>query len=128
MISYGKQHLDNSDIKAVIDVLKGSWLTQGPKIEKFEKALAKYHRVRYCIATSACTSALHLTLKSLNLGKGDEVICPDLTFIAPANMIVLSGAKLRLVDIDPETLTIDHKKIEQNINKKKKYYQKTTKL
>ena len=50
--------------------------------------------------------------KSLNIGKGDEVICPDLTFIAPANMIVLSGAKLKLVDINPSSLAIDHKKIE----------------
>ena len=89
-------------------------------IKKFEAALAKYHGVKYSIVTSSCTSALHLSLKSLNIKKGDEVICPDLTFIAPANMIILSGAKLKLIDVDPHTLNIDHKQIEKNINKRTK--------
>jgi len=98
-----------------------NWISsQGAYILKFEKELAKYNKVKYCVVTSGCTSALHLAIKSLNIGKGDEVICPDLTFIAPANMIVLSGAKLKLVDIDSETLAIDHKQIERKITKKTK--------
>ena len=107
--------------KYVLKCLDINWISsQGRFIIKFEKALAKYHKVKYCIVTSGCTSALHLVIKSLNIGKGDEVICPDLTFIAPANMIVLSGAKLKLVDINPETLAIDHKKIEKKITKRTK--------
>ena len=107
-------YLNKKAKRYITKCIDTNWISsQGAYVEKFEKALAKYHRVRYCIATSGCTSALHLTLKSLNLGKGDEVICPDLTFIAPANMIVLSGAKLKLVDIDSETLTIDPKKIDE---------------
>ena len=98
-----------------------NWISsQGTYIYKFEKALAKYHKVKYCVATSSGTSALHLAIKSLNIGKGDEVICPDLTFLAPANMIALSGAKLKLVDINPETLAIDHKQIEKKLLKKQK--------
>ena len=105
----------------VTKCIETNWISsQGAYIRKFENALAKYHNVKYCIATSGCTSALHLSLKSLKLKKNDEVICPDLTFIAPANMIVLSGAKLKLVDIDSETLAIDHKQIEKNINKNTK--------
>ena len=105
----------------VSNCIKANWISsQGMYIRMFEKALAKYHRVKYCIATSNGTSALHLAIKSLNIGKGDEVICPDLTFLAPANMIALSGAKLKLVDINPETLAIDHKQIEKKITKKTK--------
>ena len=107
--------------KYVSNCIKANWISsQGMYIRMFEKGLAKYHKVKYCVATSGGTSALHLAIKSLNIGKGDEVICPDLTFIAPANMIVLSGAKLKLVDINPETLAIDHKQIEKRLPKKQK--------
>ena len=107
--------------KYVSNCIKANWISsQGMYISMFEKALARYHEVKYCVATSSGTSALHLAIKSLKLGKGDEVICPDLTFLAPANMIFLSGAKLKLVDINPETLAIDHKQIEKKINKKTK--------
>ena len=63
------------------------------------KRLSKYHKIKYCILTSSCTTALHV-FKSDWIKEGDEVICPDLTFVAPANMILV-GAKLKLVDIDP---------------------------
>jgi len=93
-----------------------TWISsQGEYIIKFEKALAEYHNVDYAIATSNCTTALHLSLKGLGIGPGDEVICPDLTFIAPANMIVLSGAKLVLVDIDLDTLTINPSLIKEKV-------------
>ncbi len=121
MIPIYVPYLNKKAKKYVAKCVSTNWISsQGEYVHKFEKALAKYHRVKFCIATSGGTSALHLAIKSLNIGKGDEVICPDLTFIAPANMIVLSGAKLKLVDIDPETLAIDHKKIEKHITKKTK--------
>ena len=114
-------YLNKKAKKYVVKCVSTNWVSsQGEYVQKFEKALARYHRVKFCIATSGGTSALHLAIKSLNIGKGDEVICPDLTFIAPANMIVLSGATLKLVDIDPETLAIDHKKIEKKITKRTK--------
>jgi perosamine synthetase len=114
-------YLNKKAKKYVAKCVSTNWISsQGEYVQKFEKALARYHRVKFCIATSGGTSALHLAIKSLNIGKGDEVICPDLTFIAPANMIVLSGATLKLVDIDPETLAIDHKKIEKKITKRTK--------
>ena len=121
MIPIYVPHLNKRAKKYVLECIDTNWISsQGPYIRKFEKALAKYHKVKYCVVTSGCTSALHLAIKSLNIGEGDEVICPDLTFIAPANMIVLSGAKLKLVDINSETLAIDHKQIEKKISKRTK--------
>ena len=121
MIPIYRPYLNKKAKQYVSKCIDTNWISsQGEYVNKFEKALAKYHKVKYCIVTSGCTSALHLSIKSLNIGKGDEIICPDLTFISPANMIVLSGAKLKLVDINPETLAIDHKKIEKKITKKTK--------
>ena len=103
------------------DCINSTWISsQGEYILKFEKALADYHGVNHAIVTSNCTTALHLSLKALGIGPGDEVICPDLTFIAPANMVVLAGARLVLVDIHPETLTIDPSLLEEKITEKTK--------
>ena len=108
MIPISEPYLSKKAKKYLDNCFNTNWISsQGKYITDLEKKLANYHGIKYCILTSSCTSALHLSLKSLNIGTGDEVICPDLTFIAPANMIQLSGARVRLVDIDPETLTID---------------------
>lgn len=121
MIPISEPYLSKKAKKYLDNCFNTNWISsQGKYITDLEKKLANYHGIKYCILTSSCTSALHLSLKSLNIGTGDEVICPDLTFIAPANMIQLSGARIRLVDIDPETLTIDVKKIEKQINSKTK--------
>ena len=121
MIPISEPYLSKNAKKYLNDCFDTNWISsQGGYIYKFQKALARYHNVKYCVLTSSCTTALHLALKALDIGEGDEVICPDLTFIAPANMVILSGAKLKLVDVDPETLAIDHKKIEKKITKKTK--------
>ena len=107
MIPISEPYLVKKSKRYLFNCIKTNWISsQGKYILKLEKQLSKYHKVKYCILTSSCTTALHVSLKAIGIKKGDEVICPDLTFIAPANMIVLSGAKLKLVDIDPETLTI----------------------
>jgi len=121
MIPIFVPQLQKNAKKYLLKCIDTNWISsQGAYIFKFERELAKYNKVKYCVATSSCTTALHLAIKSLNIGKEDEVICPDLTFIAPANMIVQSGAKLKLVDINSETLAIDHKQIEKKITKKTK--------
>tara|TARA_B100001996_G_scaffold240892_2_gene186245 strand:- start:197 stop:1285 length:1089 start_codon:yes stop_codon:yes gene_type:complete len=94
--------------------------SQGNFIKEFEREIAKFHKMKYCLVTSSCTTALHLSLRSLLLKKGDEIICPALSFISPANMILLESLKLRLVDIDEETLNINPDLIIKNINKKTK--------
>ena len=121
MIPISEPYLVKNSKKYLLNCIETNWISsQGKYILKLEKDLSKYHKVKYCVLTSSCTTALHISLKAIGIKKGDEVICPGLTFIAPANMIVLSGAKLKLVDVDPETLTICPKKIEKNITNKTK--------
>tara|TARA_B100001121_G_scaffold309469_1_gene336467 strand:+ start:167 stop:1258 length:1092 start_codon:yes stop_codon:yes gene_type:complete len=121
MIPIYKPVISKYSKKNVLNCLKTNWISsQGDYIKKFEKELSRFHHMKYCIVTSSCTTALHLSLLSLNLKKDDEVICPALSFIAPANMILLSNLKLVLVDIDPITLTIDEKLIEKKITRKTK--------
>lgn len=121
MIPISEPYLHGNERKYVNQCLDTNWISsQGDFILQFEERLASYHGVSFGIATTNCTTALHLSLKALNIGEGDEVICPDLTFIAPANMVVLSGAKLVLVDVDPQTLTIDIDKVKSKITDKTK--------
>ena len=121
MIPIFEPYFTGNEKKYLIDCIDTTWISsQGEYILKFEKALADFHGMKHAIVTSNCTTAIHLSLKSLGIGLGDEVICPDLTFIAPANMVILSGAKLVLVDIDPQTLTIDPNLIEKKITKNTK--------
>jgi perosamine synthetase len=121
MIPIFEPYFTGNEKKYLTDCIETTWISsQGEYISKFEKALAGFHEMKHAIVTSSCTAALHLSLKALGIGPGDEVICPDLTFIAPANMVILSGAKLVLVDIHPETLTIDPHILEEKINKKTK--------
>ena len=121
MIPIYEPYLGKEEKENLYNAYNSGWISsQGKYIQEFENSIAKFHEVKYCVATSSCTTAIHLSILSLNIGKGDEIICPSLTFIAPANMIALSGAKLVLVDIDKDTLTIDYKKIEKKINSRTK--------
>lgn len=121
MIPIYEPYLGKEEKENLYSAYNSGWISsQGKFIQKFEKAIAKFHNVKYCVAVSSCTTAIHLSILSLGIGKGDEIICPSLTFIAPANMIALSGAKLVLVDIDKDTLTIDYQKIEKKINSRTK--------
>jgi len=114
-------YFSGNEKKYLLDCIDTTWISsQGKYISMFEKALAEYHGVNHAIVTSNCTTALHLSLKALDIGPGDEVLCPDLTFIAPANMVILAGAKLVLVDIHHDTLTVDPALIEKKISKNTK--------
>ncbi len=119
-LPYGHQWLEKDDIKAVVSVLKGDWLTQGPCIDEFEKAIAKYCGAKYAVAVSSGTAALHAAFDAAGIGKGDEVITTPLTFAATANAVVYCGGTPVFVDIDPRTLNIDPKKIEARITKRTK--------
>ena len=113
--------LTNTERINLLDAFDSGWISsQGNYVTDFQNAFAKYHEVPYAIATSNCTTALHLALTALNIGNGDEVICPDLTFIAPANMIRLVGAKPVLVDIENGSWAIDPDKIIEKVTDKTK--------
>lgn len=119
-IPYGHQTIDRQDIKEVINALKSNWITQGPKIEEFEKAIARYCGAKYAVVVSSGTAALHAAYATAGIGSYDEVITSPITFAATANMISFCGAKPVFVDIKKDTLTIDPKKIEKKINRKTK--------
>lgn len=103
MIPYGRQDIDDSDIAAVVAVLKGDWLTQGPAVGDFEKALAGRVGARHAIAVSNGTAALHLACLALDLGPGDRLWTVPNTFVATANAARYCGADVDFVDIDPRT-------------------------
>jgi len=120
MINYGKQSLDEKEIKAVSKVLKGNLITQGSKIIEFENSLKKYFGSKYCTAVSSGTAALHLAGLSLGWNKKSYVITTPLTFLASANAIIYSNATPVFVDIETDTNCIDIYKLEATIKKLKK--------
>lgn len=120
MIPYGHQWIDNKDIKEVVKVLKSNWVTQGPKIKEFERAIAKYCGVKYAVVTNSGTSALHLSYLVAGLKKSDEVITTPNTFVATTNMLVACSVRPVFCDIRLDTYNIDEGKIEELITTKTK--------
>ncbi|NPV91591.1 MAG: UDP-4-amino-4,6-dideoxy-N-acetyl-beta-L-altrosamine transaminase [Firmicutes bacterium] len=118
VIPYGRQYIDQEDIDAVVEVLRGDWLTQGPKVEEFERAVAEYCGARYAIAFNSGTSALHGAMYAAGVGPGDEVLTAPITFAASANAAVYLGARPRFVDIDISTYCIHIDKIEASISER----------
>lgn len=106
-IPYGRQHITEEDIQAVVDVLKSDLLTQGPRIAEFEKAFAEYIGVKYAVAVSNGTAALHLCTLALGIRGGDKVITTPITFIASANCVRYAGGDVVFADINPETYLLD---------------------
>lgn len=95
------------ELNSIKDSIDSGWLTQGPKVAEFERAFAAYHQVRYALATTSCTTALHLMLEAAGIGAGDEVIVPSFTWVSTANSVMYVGAVPVLADVDPETYNID---------------------
>jgi perosamine synthetase len=112
--------IQQDDIKAVVDVLKTRWLSLGPKVPEFEKKFAEFIGAKYAVVVNSGTSALHLAVKSLGMGPGDEVIVTPFSFVASANCVLFEGAAPVFVDVEPETFNIDPKKIEEKITSKTK--------
>lgn len=106
-IPYGRQNITPADIDAVVEVLKGDYLTQGPKIEEFETAFAKYIGCKYAVAVANGTAALHLCALALNVQQGDKVITTPITFSASANCVKYCGGDVLFGDIDPDTYLLD---------------------
>jgi len=106
MIPYGRQDINEDDIQAVVDVLKSDFLTQGPMVPAFEKAVSDYCHVRFSVAVNSATSALHIGCLALGVGKGDIVWTSPISFVASANCALYCGAEVDFVDIDPFTYNI----------------------
>jgi perosamine synthetase len=107
MLPYGRQHVDDADVRAVNAALKSDWLTTGPRVEEFERDFASYVGCEHAVAVSSGTAALHVMLAALDLRPGDEVLVPAMTFAASANAVLYCGAKPVIVDVEANTLLID---------------------
>ena len=108
------------EARAVADVLATGWVTQGPKVAQFEKLFAERIGVRHAVATTSCTTALHLALVVAGIGHGDEVICPSYSFIATANAVWQNGATPVFADVDPLTDNIDATTVEAVLTERTK--------
>ena len=110
MIPYGRQNINQEDIDAVIEVLQSDFLTQGPVVPAFEKAVASYCGVEHSVAVNSATSGLHIACLALGVGKGDVVWTTPITFVASANCALYCNATIDFVDIDPRTynMSVEH--------------------
>ena len=116
MIGYGHQYIDDSDIEAVVKVLKSDYLTQGPSVTQFEKTICEITGAKYCVSVSNATAGLHIA----ELGEGDEGITTPNTFLASSNCMVYNNVKPVFADINPVSYNIDPIEIEKHITDKTK--------
>jgi UDP-4-amino-4,6-dideoxy-N-acetyl-beta-L-altrosamine transaminase len=109
-LPYGRQAVDDDDVAAVVETLRGDWLTQGPEVDAFEHALSSIVDARHVISCSSGTAALHLAIAAADIEPGDSVIVPANTFLATANMVRMVGAEVIFADVDAATglMTVDH--------------------
>ena len=120
MIPYSRQRIDTQDKKSVLKVLNSNFLTQGPKVEEFEKKINKFSGSKYAVAANSGSSALHIACLALDIKKGDLVWTVPNTFVASANCAINCGAKIDLVDIDKDTFNISIESLEKKLIEAKK--------
>lgn len=114
-IPYGRQSITSQDISEVVRVLQSDYLTQGPEIERFERAFSSYVGSRYAVAVSNGTAALHLCAMAMGVKQGDKVITTPITFAASGNCVRYCGGEVHFVDIDPHTYLIDLKALRHTL-------------
>jgi dTDP-4-amino-4,6-dideoxygalactose transaminase len=114
-LSFSRPLIGQEEIDEVVEALKSGWLTSGPRTRDFEQKFADYTKAPGTLALNSCTAGLHLALKVLNIGTGDEVITTPMTFAASVNVIEHVGARPVLVDVEPDTLNIDPQDVERAI-------------
>lgn len=107
IIHIAKPDTGEDEWRALREPLESGWLTQGPKVAAFEKAFAARHDVKHALATTSCTTALHLILAAMEIGPGDEVIVPAFTWVATANVVLHCGATPVFVDVERESFNMD---------------------
>ena len=115
MIPYGRQIIDEDDIKAVVEALKSPLITQGPIVKQFENAVASYCNVKHAVAVNSGTAALHVACLALGIGKGDLVWVSPITFVASANCALYCGADVDFVDIDYDTGNMSASALKQKL-------------
>ncbi|MCC3159408.1 UDP-4-amino-4,6-dideoxy-N-acetyl-beta-L-altrosamine transaminase [Hymenobacter sp. 15J16-1T3B] len=121
-IPYGRQHITDADVQAVISTLHSDFLTQGPQVAEFERRFAEYIGVEYAVAVSNGTAALHLCALALGVQPGQRVITTPITFAASANCVRYCGGEVYFADIDPETALIDLRAVRRLLESHPKGY------
>ena len=121
-IPYGSQHITSEDLAAVMQTLQSDFLTQGPKVEVFEKKFAAYIGCKYAVAVANGTAALHLCTLALGVNQDSHVITTPITFAASANCVLYAGGQVHFADIDPETALIDIDKVRALLESKPRGY------
>jgi UDP-4-amino-4,6-dideoxy-N-acetyl-beta-L-altrosamine transaminase len=114
-IPYGRQDIDEADINAVVEVLRSDFLTQGPVVPRFERAVAEYSGVDHALAMNSATSALHIACLALGLGPGDWLWTSPITFVASANCALYCGAQVDFVDVDRHTYNMSPQALERKL-------------
>jgi len=107
MVPYGRQSISEDDIAAVIDVLRGDWLTTGPAVARFDAELATWAGGAECVSVTSGTAALHTAYAACGVGPGDEVVASPMTFVATAATAIALGATVTFADVDPQTALLD---------------------
>ena len=120
IIQYGRQDISEADIQAVVNVLRSDFLTQGPTVPAFEKAITAYCGAGYAVALNSATSALHVACLALEVGKGDVVWTSPITFVASANCALYCGATVDFVDIDPRTYNMSGERLAEKLEQAEK--------
>src|ERR1700687_6057807 len=120
LLPYGRQSIDDTDIEAVVEVLKSDWLTTGPKIGEFEERFAEWVGARHAVSFSSGTAALHGAAFAAGLGPGDEAVTTPMTFCATANCILYQGATPVFADVSPDTLNLDPKEVSKKLSARTK--------
>ena len=114
-LPFSKPSVSDADISAVVETLKSGWITSGPKVAEFEMAFCRYTGASASVALSSATAGMHLLLKALDIGPGDEVVTPSMTWVSTVNLIVLAGATPVFADIDNDTMMVTPEALERCI-------------
>ncbi len=120
MLPYSHQTVDEQDVQSVVEVLRSDWLTTGPKVAEFERCLADTVGAVDAVSVSSGTAALHTAMFALEIGPGDEVIVPAITFASTANAVLFQGGRPVFADLNPDTLLLDPERVEAMITPKTK--------